>query len=98
MKKEKLLKILLSPHMTEKASKAGGDSNCPQYVFKVANCANKIEIKSAVEALFNVKVKAVNVLRKKGAATTRFGRSIGQQGTWKKAYVVLQPGQEINIA
>lgn len=98
MRKEKLLKILLSPHMTEKTSKSGGKSDCPQFVFKVANDATKSDIKSAVEMLFQVKVKAVNVLIKKGAQASRMGRSVGRHGSWKKAYVVLHPGQEINIA
>ncbi len=97
MRKDKLLKVLLAPHATEKAAMASG-SGCPQYVFRVATCSNKLEIKAAVEQLFQVKVKAVNVLRKKGATATKMGRSIGRQASWKKAYVVLQAGQEINIA
>lgn len=98
MRKDKLLKILLAPHVTEKAANASGNSGCQQHVFRVATCANKLEIKAAVEQLFQVKVKAVNVLRKKGATATKFGRSIGRQASWKKAYVVLQAGHEINIA
>ena len=89
MKKEALLKILLSPHLSEKSK--------GQYIFKVAKCATKHDIKAAVEQLFQVTVNAVNVLNVKGAAATKFGRKMGRYESWKKAYVVLTPGQEINI-
>ncbi len=89
MKNEKLLKILLSPHMSEKS--AG------QYVFKVAKCADKISIKSAVQFLFQVKVKAVNVVNVKGATVSKFGKSKGRRASWKKAYVTLHAGEQINI-
>ena len=98
MKREHLLKILLSTHTTEKAAHASGKSGCPQYVFEVAKSASKTEIKVAVEQLFQVKVKAVNVLRVKSATTTKFGRAGDHQASWKKAYVVLHAGHEINIA
>lgn len=98
MRKEQLFKILLSPHATEKASRPNGDSGCAQYVFKVANSANKNDIKFAVEQLFQVKVTAVNVLRKKTKVANLIAKSIGRQGAWKKAYVVLAPGQTINLA
>ena len=93
MRKEKLLKVLLAPHVSEKAA-----SSASQYVFKVARTANKHEIKNAVEQLFQVNVKDVNVTNVKGAATIKQGRSVGRRSTWKKAYIVLQAGQEINIA
>lgn len=89
MKKERLLKVLLAPHLSEKAAS--------QYIFKVVKTATKPEIKSAVEQLFNVSVKAVNVINVKGAASTKFGRSVGRYGSWKKAYVVLNEGQEIHF-
>ncbi|OGT32654.1 MAG: 50S ribosomal protein L23 [Gammaproteobacteria bacterium RIFCSPHIGHO2_02_FULL_39_13] len=98
MRKEQLLKILLAPHTTEKASTSSGESGCAQYVFRVANSANKHDIKLAVEQLFQVNVKAVNVLRKKAASASKYTRSIGRQLSWKKAYVVLAAGQTINIA
>ncbi len=93
MRKEKLLKVLLAPHLSEKTA-----STASQYVFKVAKTANKHEIKNAVEQLFQVNVKDVNVSNVKGAVTMKQGRSVGRRSTWKKAYVVLQAGQEINIA
>jgi large subunit ribosomal protein L23 len=86
--------ILLAPHVTEKATIIGESSN--QYVFKVAKAANKLDIKSAVEALFDVKVASVNVMNVKGK-TKRFGQAVGHRKNWKKAYVRLQDGQEINF-
>lgn len=96
MKNEHLLKILLSTHTTEKAAHASGNG-CPQYVFEVAQCATKSDIKVAVEKLFQVKVKAVNVVRVKGGASTKFGRTAGQRASWKKAYVVLHSGNELTV-
>ena len=89
MNKEKQLKILLSPHLSEKS--AG------QYIFEVAKSATKTDIKVAVEKLFQVTVKSVNVLNVKGATARKFGRAAGRQASWKKAYVVLNEGQQINI-
>lgn len=93
MRKSHLLKVLLAPHVSEKAA-----SGVSQYVFKVAKTANKYDIKSAVESLFQVNVKDVNILNVKGESATKFGRVVGKKASWKKAYVVLQAGQEINIA
>lgn len=93
IKKEKLLKILLSPHLSEKTARTAD-----QHVFHVVKSANKIDVKAAVEALFNVKVKAVNVVNIKGAAINKSGRIKGRAASWKKAYVLLQPGQQINLA
>ncbi len=90
MNSEKLLKILLAPHLSEKAAN--------QYIFKVARSATKQDIKSAVEKLFQVVVKSVNVVNVKKARTNEIARTIGRQATWKKAYVVLQAGQQINLA
>lgn len=89
MKKEDLLKVLLAPHLSEKS--------VGQYIFKVAKCASKHDVKVAVEQLFQVSVKAVNVVNVKGAAATKFGRKVGRRASWKKAYVSVSPGQEINI-
>lgn len=93
MRQEKLLKVLLAPHVSEKASAVSG-----QYVFKVATTATKFDVKAAVEQLFDVKVAAVNIARMKGSAVTRQGHTAGRYASWKKAYVVLQAGQVINIA
>ena len=89
MKKEALLKILLAPRLSEKSE--------GQYIFKVAKYATKQDIKAAVEQLFQVTVKAVNVLNVKGAAATKFGRTTGRYESWKKAYVALAAGQEIHF-
>ncbi|MCX7126174.1 MAG: 50S ribosomal protein L23 [Gammaproteobacteria bacterium] len=93
MRREKLLKILLAPHLSEKTAASAG-----QYVFEVAKTADKIEIKETVEQLFQVKVKAVNIVNVKGATSKKFGRAKGRQASWKKAYVVLQAGQEIHLS
>ncbi|GAB4392582.1 MAG: 50S ribosomal protein L23 [Gammaproteobacteria bacterium] len=93
MNQERLLKILKAPHITEKASNIG-DDKCSQIIFKVVRDANKIEIKQAVEQLFNVKVQAVQVVNMKPKAC-RFGRNEGKHKAWKKAYVCLQPGYDI---
>jgi large subunit ribosomal protein L23 len=66
-------------------------------VFRVAQDATKPEVKAAVELMFKVQVKSVQVANVKGKAK-RFGRFEGRRRNWKKAYVCLQPGQEINFA
>ncbi|OGT96680.1 MAG: 50S ribosomal protein L23, partial [Gammaproteobacteria bacterium RIFOXYB2_FULL_38_6] len=60
------------------------------------NSANKTEIKKAIEALFNVKVNSIRVCNMKGK-TKRFGRTLGRQQDWKKAYVTLAAGSEIDL-
>ena len=92
-KKEKLLKILLTPHVSEKASKVAD-----QHVFHIAKTANKLDVKLAVESLFNVSVKSVNIVNVKGSAAIKMGRTKGSHASWKKAYVVLKAGQQINLA
>ena len=92
---ERLLQVLLAPQISEKATYIA-DKN-EQVVFKVATDATKPEVKAAVEALFKVEVKSVQVLNVKGKAK-RVGRSMGRRKDWKKAFVCLQPGQEINFA
>ncbi|MCG6971044.1 MAG: 50S ribosomal protein L23 [Gammaproteobacteria bacterium] len=86
--------ILLSPHVTEKATLVGDTSN--QFVFKVIQDANKGEIKHAVETMFNVEVDSVRTLKIKGK-TKRFGTSLGKRKNWKKAYVRLKPGHDIDF-
>ncbi|WP_230969719.1 50S ribosomal protein L23 [Nitrogeniibacter aestuarii] len=92
---ERLLQVLLAPQISEKATYVA-DKN-EQIVFRVASNATKPEIKAAVEQLFDVKVKSVQVSNVKGKEK-RFGRMIGRRQGWKKAFVCLQPGQEINFA
>ncbi len=95
MSKERLLKILLAPLISEKSVNAADTGN--QFAFKVANDATKPEIKAAVEMLFEVNVEKVQVLNVKGKAK-RFGQRMGKRPDWKKAYVRLAAGQDINFA
>jgi large subunit ribosomal protein L23 len=94
MNQERLLKVLLAPHLSEKSSVIADANN--QYVFRVVTDASKPEIKAAVEHLFNVSVDAVRVSTVKGKVK-RFGQRFGQRGDWKKAYVTLKEGQEISF-
>ena len=91
---QRLLKVLAEPHVSEKGALLA--DNHRQIVFKVARDATKPEIKGAVEMMFNVKVKAVSVLNVKGK-TKRFGRLSGRRSDWKKAYVTLQDGYDIDF-
>jgi large subunit ribosomal protein L23 len=94
MQKERLLQVLLAPQISEKSTFVGEKNN--QYVFRVADDATKPEIKAAVELMFKTKVKSVQVANVKGKEK-RSGRSIGRRRNWKKAYVSLAQGQEINF-
>ena len=90
----KLLKTLVAPVVSEKSTYVGEKNK--QVVFRVAENANKSQIKAAVELLFKVEVEKVSVLRVKGKEK-RYGRSIGRRRNWRKAYVCLKPGQELNL-
>jgi large subunit ribosomal protein L23 len=94
MNQERLLKILLAPHVSEKANRMAERHN--QVVFKVVRDATKPEIKGAVEMLFKVKVKGVTVINVKGKRK-RFGAIQGRRSDWKKAYVSLEAGHEIDF-
>jgi len=95
MSKERLMKILLSPIVSEKSAMAADKSN--QFSFKVAADATKPEIAEAVEMLFEVKVEQVRTVNVKGKQK-RFGAMLGKRNNWKKAYVRLQAGQDIDFA
>ncbi|MGI3132157.1 MULTISPECIES: 50S ribosomal protein L23 [Halopseudomonas] len=95
MNQERIFKVLLGPHVSEKATVLADGQN--QFVFKVDTTATKLEIKKAVEQLFNVKVKAVSTLNVKGK-TKRTIRGLGKRNDWKKAYVSLEAGQDIDFA
>ena len=86
--------VIVSPVITEKSTMASEQN---QVVFNVAKKASKPEIKAAVEALFGVKVTAVNTLVRKGKLK-RFRGTIGRQGDVKKAVVTLADGQSIDVA
>jgi large subunit ribosomal protein L23 len=95
MNQERIFQILVGPHVSEKAAIIADQSN--QYVFKVAVDATKAEVKKSVEQLFKVKVNAVRTLVVKGKAKrNRYGLST--KPTWKKAYVRLEQGQDIDFA
>lgn len=95
MNRERIYKVLLGPVVSEKSSLAADAGN--QVVFKVLPTATKLEIKHAVQALFDVKVEQVRVLNVKGKTRrTRFG--VGRRSDWKKAYVRLAQGQDIDFA
>ena len=85
--------VIVSPVITEKSTMA---SEANQVMFNVAGNATKPEIKGAVEALFNVKVKAVNTLVRKGKVK-RFRGMIGKQNDVKKAIVTLVDGETIDV-
>lgn len=91
---ERLHQIILAPVISEKATRVAEKRN--QAVFKVLRNAQKPEIKEAVEKLFKVKVTDVATLNVKGK-TKRFGQSVGKRSDWKKAYVTLAEGQEIDF-
>jgi large subunit ribosomal protein L23 len=94
MNQERLMTVLLEPHVSEKATLANEQGN--QVVFKVRRDATKAEIGKAVEMMFEVKVEAVQVAVAKGK-TKRFGATFGRRSDWKKAYVRLAPGQTIDF-
>ncbi|HET9663219.1 MAG TPA: 50S ribosomal protein L23 [Burkholderiales bacterium] len=91
----RLLQVLLAPVVSEKSTFVADKRD--QVVFKVAKDATKPEIKAAVEMMYKVEVDSVKVANVKGKEK-RFGRFIGRRDHWKKAYVCLKPGQEINFA
>jgi large subunit ribosomal protein L23 len=94
-KPERLLTLLLAPTVSEKATQIADQHS--QVVFRVMQDATKPEVKAAVELLFKVDVAAVRIANVKGKAK-RFGAYSGRRRHWKKAYVSLKPGQEINFA
>ena len=92
---ERLMTVLLAPVISEKATSIADKHD--QIVFRVAQDATKPEVKAAVELMFKVKVESVQIANVQGKEK-RFGRFVGRRRNWKKAYVCLKPGQEINFA
>ena len=86
--------IIIKPLVTEKGSQVREAQN--KYLFSVAVTANKIEIKRAVEEIFNVKVKSVKTATVHGKVK-RLGVYSGKRPDWKKAVVTLEPGQTIDL-
>jgi len=97
---EQLMNVVLAPVVSEKSTRLADKNR--QYVFRVASDATKPEIKAAVELLFSTKnskveVTSVQISNVKGKEK-RFGRTLGRRNNWKKAYVRLAAGQELNFA
>jgi large subunit ribosomal protein L23 len=93
IKNERLFNILRAPHISEKSARLQEHN---QYVFEVAPDADKVQVKAAVEALFNVKVHSVNLVNVKGKAKS-FRQRAGSRRGWRKAYVRLHEGQIIDV-
>lgn len=94
MNDEKLFHVILAPHVSEKSSRLADKHR--QIALEVRPDASKPEIKRAVEKLFNVEVEAVTVTNVKGK-TKQMGRRLGRRQDWKKAYVRLKPGHDIDF-
>ncbi len=95
MSKERMSKILVGPVVSEKSTRVADQSR--QFVFKVLRDASKPEIRKAVERMFDVTVTRVQVSNVKGKIK-RFGQTIGRRSDWKKAYVTLAEGSDIDFA
>ena len=95
MNLERLSQILVAPHVSEKAAMIADGNN--QHVFKVLPGASKEEVKNAVEQMFNVKVETVRTVNVIGKQK-RFGRTLGKRSDWKKAYVRLAEGHDIDLS
>ena len=91
----RLMQVLVAPIVSEKATMVAEKSNA--VTFKVLQSATKFEIKAAVELMFKVEVAGVSVVNTKGKAK-RFGKSMGRRDNVRKAYVMLKPGQELNLS
>ena len=92
---ERLMNVVIAPVVSEKSTRVADKYR--QYVFRVADSATKPEIKAAVELMFKTSVESVTLTNVKGKEK-RFGRFMGRRRNWKKAYVRLAAGQEINFA
>jgi large subunit ribosomal protein L23 len=92
---ERLMTVLLAPVISEKATFIADKHS--QVIFRVTPDATKPEVKAAVELMWKVEVDTVQISIVKGKEK-RFGKYIGRRRGWKKAYVSLKPGQEINFA
>ena len=91
----RLMQVLVAPIVSEKATMVAEKSNA--VTFKVLQNATKHEIKAAVELMFKDEVKGVSVLNTKGK-TKKFGKTVGRRDNVRKAYVMLKPGQELNLS
>lgn len=94
MNQERLLKVLLTPHVSEKATIGIEKRN--EYVFKVVDSATKLEVKGAIELLLNAKVKTVRILNVRPKAKI-FKGTEGKRKGWKKAYITLHADQKLDM-
>jgi large subunit ribosomal protein L23 len=95
MKDEKLYQVILAPHISEKSTRIADKHH--QFIFEVRCDASKPVIKQAVEKMFSVQVASVTVTNVRGKIK-RSGKTPGRRQDWKKAYVTLKPGQDIDFA
>ena len=93
MNDQRLYSVLLAPHVSEKTAVAAEMAD--RHTFRVATTATKLEVRKAVEKLFDVKVKSVQILNVRGKHK-RFGQSMGKRSDWKKAVVRLVEGQDLD--
>ena len=96
MNQERMYSVILGPHVSEKSTLLSEDNN--QYTFRVAGDATKPEIKKAVEGIFNVVVHDLQVLNVKGKTKRTARGKMRKRSDWKKAYVRLEAGHDIDFA
>ena len=94
MNQERIMKVLIAPIVSEKSTRLADEYR--QFVFKVVTDASKPDVRKAVELMFDVKVEAVQIANVRGK-TKRFGQSTGKRPDWKKAFVTLAEGHDINF-
>jgi large subunit ribosomal protein L23 len=94
MNQERIMKILIAPIVSEKSTRLADENR--QFAFKVVPDASKPEVRKAVELMFDVKVEAVQMANVRGKVK-RFGQKMGKRSDWKKAYVTLAEGHDINF-
>lgn len=90
-----IMRVLQAPIISEKSTSLAEREK--QFVFRVLRSATKGQVKKSVEMMFNVEVASVHILNVKGKKR-RFGRFVGERPDWKKAYVKLKPGHDIELA
>jgi large subunit ribosomal protein L23 len=94
MNQERIMKVLISPIVSEKSTRLADQHR--QFVFKVVKDASKPEVRKAVELMFDVKVEGVQIANVNGKVK-RFGGAMGKRSDWKKAFVTLAEGHDINF-
>jgi large subunit ribosomal protein L23 len=90
---DRIYQVILAPHVSEKSTTSAEKNR--QMVFRVREDATKPEIKTAVEKLFEVEVESVQVINVRGKM--KYGKQTGKRNNWKKAYIRLKPGHDIDF-